>query len=211
MPKIDPKSIIEHVNDLEVIRPEAYARMLKAREKTFFRTAAIQTDGPLNLYSTDDRMVMAEDDTLEENLTLLLGLRPENVSMVFSLMAEGAALYSIDHRYLNGAVERFQPHLVRMTNNYGLIVQSVIESAKANVRASRDFRGTLAAKFTTGVMIRYDGQDIKLEFLTKIMVYQMLTLNMERTFSGPEEIDMAPKLVDRFTFDIIIPDFAKPL
>lgn len=206
---IIPKSIIEHESDLDVIQPVAYAEMLKSREKTTFIHASVGTTGPLSLYTTDGRMNLIEEDDLDENIQKLIGLRPNDVSLAFSLMVEGLSLYSLHHRYLDGLDERLRPLIPLASLGFGTIVQSSIEAMRSELKVNPEFRGTLGARFVTGIKLRYDGHDVQLDFLAKTEVVQFTNLDLVKFGDASDNFTTCPKLNNRFVHSAFFNNFQK--
>lgn len=204
MQKNVPKSIID--DEKEQLQAQTFADYLRRGEKRSFTKKTLEAKAFMNLYTPEQRIIMVEDEGIEESTSLLINLRKGDVSKCYETMIKGLALYLKDCPTLRGSHHEILERCGRII----LVLEGLMDIATrmsvAEVRLDSKFRGTLGGFCTVGVDVVFKNGDIEFEFSNGIGVYQFKDENLVDMYVD-NKIENAPRKYNAFNYKTKITNF----
>ena len=153
-------------------------KILNSNQKSSFIEGSVKSHVVLRTIGVGDRLLLVEDDTIDENLSLLLDIRRQDVKNNFNTFSEGTLRYLRQSAQVKGLEVPFENELRRIENDFFEIVQDSKEDLKNHIKRKKDLRGTFTSRGWMKFSFAYTGKDISYQFSSHHTLFRLTDLNL---------------------------------
>lgn len=176
---------------------ERLANQLKKVEEFHLFKGSLSSSASIELYGYSQRRMLVEESILEENMTILFGIRSEDTFKAARLIVDGALKYLESNKYTRPFATHVQDEMKRREADIALSMSDLVDQMKDYFRSVKALRGTFHSKFITGVIVKFSGRVLILQF--KSVCSSIWATDMEMQFMSAGESSDLPKLIKETT------------
>lgn len=173
------------------VQIESFAKQLKKTEKFRFLKGELSTCAYFSAYTASQRQLFIEDDTLQENLKVLLGVRRTDTVKLSDMIISGILLYVVQSKRMLDFFDVVHSELANFKTHLAASIEELVDLVTFNFVNDGALRGRFGADLSIGCALEFNGKTVDLTITIRSTTTWIS--NLELVVMGACEADF-PKI-----------------